>query len=227
VSNLFRWIGALLFLVSLLSFAFVYMVRLGVAVPDEGHTLRDGAVNVLLFTIFALHHSIMARSGAKAWITRVVPADAERSVYVWIASGLFLAVCWLWRPLAGVVWDASSFAPLFYLAQLAGAILTIAAARVVGIWELAGVRQPDHGKVIEFRAAGPFAIVRHPIYLAWILLVFATPVMTASRMLFAVVSTLYLIAAIPFEERSLIEAFGDRYAAYQKEMRWRLVPYVW
>ena len=225
--KLFRWIGALLFLVSLLSFAFVYLVRLGVPATDEGHALRDAGLNVALFTIFALHHSLMARSGAKAWITRLVPPALERSVYVWIASVLFLAVCWLWRPLPGVVWHARGPGIALYIAQLFGAALTIAAARIVGVWELAGVTQPDHSTPIAFRADGPFAIVRHPIYLAWVLMVFATPLMTTSRLVFAVISTLYLIAAIPFEERSLLETYPEQYSAYQKQMRWKLLPYVW
>ena len=228
MSKLFRWIGALLFLTSLLSFAYVYMVRLGVPAPDSGHTARDAAFNVALFTIFALHHSIMARTGARAWIARIAPPALERSIYVWIASLLFLAVCWLWRPLPGILWDVSGPGTIaLYLAQLAGAVLTIAAARIVGVWELAGVKQPDPSKTIEFRASGPFGIVRHPIYLAWVLMVFATPVMTMSRLVFAVVSTLYLIAAIPFEERSLLENFPEKYGAYQKQMRWRLLPFVW
>ena len=227
MSRLFRWTGALIFLVSLLSFAVVYLVRLGVPSPDNGHALRDAAIDVALFTIFALHHSIMARTGAKAWITRLVPPMLERSVYVWIASGLFLAVCWLWRPLPGVVWQTQGAGSALYLAQISGVILTVAAARIVGVWELAGVRQPDQSTAIEFNADGPFAIVRHPIYLGWVLMVFATPVMTTSRMLFAVVSTVYLIAAIPFEERSLIEAFGERYVAYQRKMKWKLIPLIW
>lgn len=227
MSRLFRWTGALIFLVSLLSFAVVYLVRLGVPSPDNGHALRDAAIDVALFTIFALHHSIMARTGAKAWITRLVPPMLERSVYVWIASGLFLAVCWLWRPLPGVVWQTQGAGSALYLAQITGVILTVAAARIVGVWELAGVRQPDQSTAIEFNADGPFAIVRHPIYLGWVLMVFATPVMTTSRMLFAVVSTVYLIAAIPFEERSLIEAFGERYVAYQRKMKWKLIPLIW
>ena len=70
------------------------------------------------------------------------------------------------------------------------------------------MKQPDLTRPIEFKADGPFAIVRHPIYLGWVLMVFATPVMTTSQLLFAVISTLYLIAAIPLEERSLVEAFG-------------------
>jgi methanethiol S-methyltransferase len=227
VSKLFRWTGALIFLLSLLSFAYVYLVRLGVPAADDGHARGDALVNVALFTIFALHHSLMARTGAKAWITRLVPPALERSVYVWIASLLFLAVCWLWRPLPGVVWHTRGPGVALYVAQVFGAVLTVAAARVVGVWELAGVKQPDHTRPIEFKADGPFGIVRHPIYLAWMLMVFATPVMTMSRLLFAVVSTAYLIAAIPFEERSLLESYPDKYGAYQRQMRWRLIPFIW
>jgi methanethiol S-methyltransferase len=228
VKPLFAWIGAALFLASLLSFGFVYGWRLRVPAPPGGPWGADALGNVLLFTGFALHHSVMARTGAKAWLTRRLPGDLERSVYVWIASVLFLAVCWLWQPLPGVLWATTGIA--FWLlvgVQMAGVALTLRAARIVGVWDLAGVTQPDPSRPVEFRAAGPFAIVRHPIYLGWILLVFATPVMTTSRLLFAVISTAYLIVAIPLEERSLVEAFGDKYRAYQREMRWRLIPFLW
>jgi methanethiol S-methyltransferase len=227
VRNLFRWTGALVFSLSLLSFVGVYLWRLGTPAPPGDGALRDAVANTILFTIFALHHSIMARTGAKAWITRLLPADLERSVYVWIASVLFLAVCWMWRPLPGVIWELRGAGLLLYPAQAFGMALTLAAARIVGIWELAGVTQPDPSTPIEFRAEGPFAIVRHPIYLGWALMVFATPVMTTSRLLFAVVSTAYLVAAIPFEERSLLETHRDAYAAYQRRMRWRLIPFIW
>jgi protein-S-isoprenylcysteine O-methyltransferase Ste14 len=227
VVKLFRWSGALLFVLSLLSFAVVYGWRLRTPAPPSDDAMRDAIANVVLFTVFALHHSIMARTGAKAWITRHLPAGLERSVYVWIASVLFLVVCWMWQPLPGVIWETRGPGLALYVAQAFGVALTLAAARIVGVWELAGVKQPDLSRPIEFKADGPFAIVRHPIYLGWVLMVFATPVMTTSRLLFAVTSTLYLIAAIPFEERSLLEAFPDKYGAYQKQMRWRLIPLIW
>ena len=228
MKRLFAWTGALLFLLSLLSFALVYGWRLRVPAPETGSTIRDAIDNVVLFTIFALHHSIMARTGAKAWLTRVVPPDLERSIYVWIASVLFLAVCWLWQPLPGVVWSTRGvwFWVLLTI-QMLGVAFTLRAAAVVGVWELAGVKQPDHTKPIEFKASGPFGIVRHPIYLGWVVMVFATPMMTTSRLLFAGVSSAYLIAAIPWEEASLVEAFGERYRTYQRRMRWRLIPGVW
>ena len=225
--KLFRWSGALLFVLSLLSFAVVYGWRLRTPAPTSDDAMCDAIANVVLFTVFALHHSIMARTRAKAWITRHLPRDLERSVYVWIASALFLAVCWMWQPLPGVIWETRGPGLALYVAQAFGVALTLAAARIVGVWELSGVKQPDLTRPIEFKADGPFAIVRHPIYLGWVLMVFATPVMTTSRLLFAVTSTLYLIAAIPLEERSLLEAFPEKYSAYQKQMRWRLIPLIW
>ena len=227
MTKLFRWSGALAFLLSLLSLPAMYIVRLRVPAPDTGTALRDALFNVGLFTVFALHHSIMARTGAKRWITRMVPAHLERSVYVWIASLLFIAVCWLWRPLPGIVWRTQGPGIILYVAQAFGVALTIAAARVVGVWELSGVKQPDPSKPIEFRAEGPFAVVRHPIYLGWILMLFPTPVMTTSHLLFATVSTAYLVIAIPWEEALLVEMFGDKYRAYQREMKWRLLPLIW
>ena len=224
------WSGALLFLLSLLSFLVRYMVVLRVPTPPpwDATATGDALSNLGLFSVFALHHSIMARTGAKAWLTRLVPADLERSVYVWVASVLFLIVCWLWQPLPGVVWRVEGPAWWALTAvQLAGVVLTLRAARLVGIWELAGVRRPSRGAVIEFTTSGPFGIVRHPIYLGWVLMVFAMPSMTSSRFEFAAVSTAYLVAAIPFEESSLIEQYGDNYRSYQRQMRWRLLPYVW
>ena len=227
MKKLFRWSGALAFLLSLLSMPAMYFFRWGQRTPDNGHATADAIANITLFTIFALHHSIMARTGAKRWITRIVAPDLERSAYVWIASLLFIAVCLMWQPLPGIIWQTRGPGLMLYVVQLFGVALTLAAARIVGVWELAGVTQPDLNKNIEFRASGPFGIVRHPIYLGWLLMVFATPVMTTTRLSFAVVSTLYLIAAIPLEERLLIENFGDKYRSYQQQMRWRLLPFVW
>jgi protein-S-isoprenylcysteine O-methyltransferase Ste14 len=230
VRQAFVWTGAALFVLSLLSFVIAYTWQFGFAISGtwDAAAWRDALDNLILFTIFALHHSVMARTGAKAWITKVVPAELERSVYVWIASLLFLAVCWLWQPLPGIAWSVP--APLSYgftAIQLTGVFLTLQSARIVGIWDLAGVTPPNPDGDVEFKTMGPYGIVRHPIYLGWVLIVFATPVMTASRLLFAVVSTLYLVVAIPLEEGSLVAAFGDKYRSYQRQLRWRLLPGIW
>lgn len=225
----FVWIGALVFAVSLTTFAvfYLYVLRLPAA-PTLEPVWPAIISNLFLFTVFALHHSVMARSGAKAWLTRMVAADLERSVYVWIASVLFVAVCWLWQPLPGVAWTVvEPWRWLMWAAPVTGVILTERAARFIGVWELAGVRQARQDKPVEFKVTGPFGLVRHPIYLGWVLIVFGVPDMTNSRLLFAVISTAYLVAAIPWEEASLVEAFGDKYRAYQQQVRSRLLPGVW
>ena len=223
------WIGALLFAVSLAAFAVVYGLELRTPAPDTAGPVWPAVlIDVALFTVFALHHSLMARTGAKAWLTRTVPADLERSVYVWIASLMFLAVCWFWQPLPGMAWTIGEPMSRVMLAlQLAGIILTERAARFIGVWELAGVRQARRDRPVEFMATGPFGIVRHPIYLGWLLMVFAAPEMTYSRLLFAAISSAYLVVAIPWEEASLVEAFGDKYRAYQRQVRSRLLPGIW
>jgi protein-S-isoprenylcysteine O-methyltransferase Ste14 len=230
VRQAFAWTGAALFVLSLLSFVVAYGWRFGFATAGgwDAAAWRDALDNLILFTIFALHHSLMARTGAKAWITKMVPAELERSIYVWIASVLFLGVCWLWQPLPGVAWSVPS--PLSYgfsAIQLIGVFLTLQSARIVGIWDLAGVKPPNAHGDVEFKTVGPYGIVRHPIYLGWVLIVFAAPEMTTSRLLFAIVSTFYLVVAIPLEESSLVAAFGDKYRAYQRQLRWRLLPGIW
>jgi protein-S-isoprenylcysteine O-methyltransferase Ste14 len=99
---------------------------------------------------------------------------------------------------------------------------------VIDPLELAGIRQAT-GQVAaaSLKIVGPFRVVRHPIYLGWMLLVFATPTMTAGRLVFAVISSLYLILAIPWEESSLVVGHGDRYREYQRQVRWRVLPGVW
>lgn len=227
---LFARLGAVLFALSLGYCVYCYAVVLATPAtapaPSAAATI---AFDATLFSIFALHHSLLARTRAKRWIVRLVPTGLERSVYVWIASLLLIAVCGLWQPLPGIAWTlAQPWRALGYFAQGLGAILVWRGAAVVDALELAGIRQARHdNRPLDFRIVGPFRVVRHPIYLGWMLLVFAVPTMTMSRLLFACISSAYLVVAIPFEERSLVQTFGDRYRAYRATVRWRLLPGVW
>ncbi len=223
------WLGGLAFVVSLAWFVYAYFVSFanGGAAPTSGAAAL--AFNLALFTVFALHHSVLARSGAKRWVAAHAGQHVERSLYVWVASVLFIGVCALWQPLPAVVYEQrGALGALHWAVVSAGALLTLRAARVLDPLELAGIRQIE-GELDppRFRVVGPYKWVRHPIYLGWLLLVFGVPEMTGTRLSFAVISSTYLVIAIPFEERSLIEAFGDQYRAYQRVVRWRMVPGVW
>lgn len=225
----FAWLGGALFVAALGVGAFTYAVALGAAAgAASGPRWRPIAANVALFSFFALHHSLLARTRVKAWIAPVVPAAMERSVYVWVASLLFIAVCLLWQSVPGSLWRVDGRAALAaHAVQLAGVWLTLRTASLLDALELAGIRQATAPRPIVFRAAGPFRLVRHPIYLGWLLMVFFTPEMTLGRFVFAAVSSAYLVLAIPWEERSLLAAFGETYRAYQQRVRWRLVPGLW
>jgi methanethiol S-methyltransferase len=223
------WLGGALFVGSLSYLAYFYLVTLGSSSGDASSATTNTLVDIVLFSVFALHHSLLARTAAKRWITRFVPPEAERSVYVWVASGLAIAMCLLWRPVPGVVYQVEGWWRLpFWSLQALGLVMTLQAARVIKPLELAGIAQATgRTSTGSIQIVGPFRVVRHPIYLAWMLMVFMTPLMTVNRLLFAVVSSAYLILAIPWEERSLVEGHGDPYREYQRAVRWRVIPGIW
>ena len=220
----FAWLGALLFVASLAYFLFTYAFTFG---EKQKATAVESAIawDFGLFTVFALHHSLFARERVRAVVARTVPASLERSVYVWTASVLFIAVCALWRPVGGAVWSIEgSAAWLVYAVMAAGVWLSVLSARVIDVFELAGVRPPQPA---EFKVAGPYRIVRHPIYLGWFLMVLGVPVMTGTRLVFAVISCAYLLVAIPFEERTLTRTTAGRYNDYVRLVRWKLIPGIY
>jgi protein-S-isoprenylcysteine O-methyltransferase Ste14 len=235
----YAWIGAGLFVASLLYFLYFYLVALDRPAAQGG--LQSLAIDLLLFSVFALHHSIMARTGAKQWLTRFVPAELERSTYVWIASLLFLATCAGWLPIDGLLYEIAGLPRLaLYVVQAAAVIFVLVASAALDPLELAGLRstrpaaaappqEPDASRTPEasLRTAGVYSWVRHPVYLGWVAFVFAAPRMTTDRLVFAIVSTSYLAMAVPFEERSLIEAFGERYRVYSRAVRWRILPWIY
>ena len=202
----FVWAGAALFLASLLYCFFSYEATMGRIAGEQFGVVTNVPINVALFSAFALHHSLFARERVRRWIQRVVSPALERSVYVWVASLMLIAVCAAWRPVHGVLWEATgSAAWLLRVVQAAGVWLTIRSAAAIDVLELAGVRS---AKETEFKTTGPYGWVRHPIYTGWFLVVFGEPLMTSTRATFAIVSGLYLLLAIPFEERSLLTGTG-------------------
>jgi len=234
------WGSTGLFAASLSWFLFCYLIRFdtihaAMTVPTGGWPVAAAAcVDVLLFSLFALHHSVLARPGVKEIVYRLVPRELERSLYASVASVLFIIVCTWWQPVAGTlyrldgVWRSAG-----YLGQLVGLVLTIRASQILDVFDLSGLRAvqravhrtvPAH---VPLKTTGLYGFVRHPLYFAWTLFVFAAPDMTNTRLVFALVSTAYLAVAIPWEERALVHTFGQEYARYRQRVRWRLLPGVY
>ncbi len=230
--RVFVWLGGTLFVGSLALWIWWFAIALGRSQPWTGWP--PVLVDAALFTIFAAHHSVFARDSIKQRIP-AIPQRLVRSVYVWIASLLLIAVCLLWQPIGGELYNAPpALAIVLALVQLAGVgIIARAVARIDPL-ELAGIRTEDEAASKRATAGpsalqitGPYRLVRHPIYLGWILIVFGAAHMTGDRLAFAVISSFYLVIAVPWEERSLRQSFGADYDRYVEMVRWRVLPYVY
>jgi protein-S-isoprenylcysteine O-methyltransferase Ste14 len=220
----FVWMGGTVFVAALAATVWWYAVPLGRVTPFSGW--RAVAINAALFSGFALHHSLFARASVKEMIRRLIPERLVRSVYVWMASVLLMLVCVLWRRVGGEAWRTAGAAALVNAGvQLAGFVLIVLAVRIIDPLELAGIRRAADGQTVQI--TGPYYLVRHPVYLGWILIVFGAAHLTGDRLAFAAISSVYLLLAIPWEERSLERELGDAYRRYKRQVRWRVIPYVY
>ena len=188
-------------------------------------------VDVLLLVLFAVQHSGMARRGFKAAWTRVVPKPIERSTYVLAASACLLVLFALWRPIPRVVWSLEAPSARFALLAVSalGWFIALFSTFLINHFELFGLRQVylaarrKEPAVAGFRTPVLYKLVRHPLYLGFVLAFWAAPTMTVGHLVFALATLGYILVAIQLEERDLIHQFGDRYLAYREQVR-GLVP---
>jgi protein-S-isoprenylcysteine O-methyltransferase Ste14 len=167
----------------------------------------------------------MARPAFKRWWTRIVPAAAERSTYVLFSSLALIALFWFWQPMGGVIWDISASAGIdtMYVIYAAGWALLLYATFLINHFDLFGLRQiwlQLVGKPItplNFVTPWLYRQVRHPIYVGWLMIIWPTPTMTVAHLVFAVMSTAYILVGIQLEERDLIAAHPE-YAEYKKRV---------
>lgn len=211
---------------------------MGVFVPKtidtgaESSDLEALVVNLLLLSLFAVQHSVMARRQFKAWWTKFVPRSIERSTYVLFASLLLLLLFWQWRPMPAVVWqiDNPDIAAIVAVIALLGWGFAFTSTFLINHFELFGLQQVTNSladraaSAPQFRTPLYYRIVRHPIYLGFIIAFWAAPRMTAGHLLFAAVSTAYIVLGIVLEERDLVEQFGEEYRDYRQRVA-MLIPW--
>jgi protein-S-isoprenylcysteine O-methyltransferase Ste14 len=201
----------------------------GVAVPktiDSGTivpTVQASAVNLLLIGVFAIQHSVMARKAFKQWWTHFIPAAVERSTYVLFSSVALAFLFWQWRPMPAPVWQIAD--PQIAVAvtglSLFGWMIARTSTFLTNHFELFGLRQVTNNltgrgaPARRFRAPVFYKLVRHPVYLGFIIAVWAAPTMTIGHLLFAAATTAYICVGIFLEERDLIDLFGEDYRSYR------------
>ena len=187
------------------------------------------AIDLGLLVLFAVQHSGMARPRFKRWLTRFVPQPLERSTYVLLSNVALLVLFWQWRPLGGVVWEVTGAGrvPLFGLFA-AGWLTVLVTTFLISHFDLFGLRQAwlcFRGvpyTPVPFTTPWPYKLVRHPLYVGWLLVFWATPTMTLAHLVFAAVTTAYILVAIQWEECDLVAAHPE-YARYQQQVP-MLVP---
>jgi protein-S-isoprenylcysteine O-methyltransferase Ste14 len=182
-------------------------------------------INAVLLALFALQHSVMARPWFKAAWTRIVPSSVERSTYVLFSSLALLLLFWKWEPMGGVIWNVTNPDGRLALNALygLGVIIILAATFLINHFDLFGLRQvwlnlrgiPYTN--LSFSTPGMYRIVRHPLYVGWLLMFWAAPVMTVAHLVFTLGTTAYIFIAIRFEERDLVR-FHKEYAEYRRQV---------
>ncbi|MBN9523988.1 isoprenylcysteine carboxylmethyltransferase family protein [bacterium] len=192
--------------------------------PREGDLAGAVATNLALLALFAVQHSGMARPAFKRWLTRFIPPAAERATYVVLSSAALLLLFALWRPLGGVVWEVTGVArAAVYVVFATGWVVVLVTTFLIDHFDLFGLRQVilyARGRpypAARFVTPGPYRVVRHPLYVGWLMVFWAAPTMTAAHLLFAAVTTAYILVAIRWEERDLCTALPE-YEAYRRRV---------
>lgn len=231
-----RFVALIYGLVSYVIFFVTFLYAIGfvtdLIVPK---TIDSGAVtpfaeavivNLVLMSVFAIQHSVMARQGFKQWWTQFVPRSVERSTFVLFASLALILLYWQWRAIPTTVWSIAN--PQIALAvtalSLVGWFVVLLSTFLINHFELFGLHQVYSnfmGREMptpSFHEPLFYRFVRHPIYLGFIIAFWAAPVMTVGHLLFSAVTTAYMLVAIVFEERDLVNVFGDEYRKYRSRV---------
>jgi protein-S-isoprenylcysteine O-methyltransferase Ste14 len=182
-------------------------------------------INLGLLTLFAVQHSCMARRSFKRWITRWVPTYLERSTYVLVSSLALIVLFRFWEPMGGLVWhiDYLPGRTMMYTGFAVGWLMVLLSTFLINHFDLFGLRQVWLNflrrpyTALEFNTPWLYRVVRHPLYLGWLLAFWSTPTMTIAHLVFALATTAYILVAIQLEERDLMQAHPE-YKRYRKRV---------
>ncbi|MGJ4949319.1 methanethiol S-methyltransferase [Bradyrhizobium sp. HKCCYLS20291] len=202
-----------------------YLTPKSIDVGVSGPVTEAVIIDVLLLVLFAVQHSVMARPAFKRAWTRIIPPACERSTYVLLSSLVLLLLLWQWRPIPMLVWRVEGAAAIALTAlQWLGWLIALTSTYLIDHFDLFGLRQaifalrgtqpPAH----PFKTPLLYRLVRHPLMLGFLIAFWATPEMSVGHVLFAALSTAYILLGVQLEERDLVTQFGDTYERYRRRV---------
>ncbi len=229
--------GVICYLVFFVTFLYAVGFVGNIVVPksiDNGYQGGTSAVlivNLLLLSLFAVQHSVMARQGFKRWWTKIVPKPIERSTYVLFSSIALIVLFYFWRPMPDVIWNTGStlLTPILTALYFFGWFVVLTGTYLINHFSLFGLQQVylnlKNQKLQNPKFVTPFyyKFVRHPLMLGFIIAFWAAPVMTVGHLLFAIATTGYILVAIQLEEKDLVSFHGEEYKRYQREVS-QIIP---
>lgn len=232
--------GAFAYILFLVVFLYIVGFIGNFAVPKtidsgaETSFLQALLINSLLLSIFALQHSVMARPAFKKWWTTIIPEAAERSTYVLLSSLALALLCWQWQPVKAIIWEFENPTVItaMYVIYAIGWLTVLCSTFMINHFHLFGLQQiflnlrNQKPGEMNFQKKLLYRIVRHPIMLGFLIVSWATPVMSMGHLMFAIIASLYIYIAVKFlEERDLRRELGVVYEQYQEEVP-MLIPFT-
>jgi len=227
----------LLFLVTaayMVGFLGNFLVPKSIDAGAETPFLQAIIINLLLLSVFAVQHSLMARASFKAWIKSIIPAAIERSTYIYLSNFALLLLYWKWQPIKTIIWEVENAGLTMIIWGLFGLgwVIVLASTFMINHFELTGLQQIYDNWINRQPKASVFQInylykfVRHPLMLGFLIVFWATPTMTLGHLFFTLVMTVYIFISVKYlEEKDLRKAIGKEYEVYQEKVP-MLIPFT-
>ncbi len=192
--------------------------------------------NILLWDsflslFFFVQHSVMVRKFFRQRVKMIFPERYDGAIYA-IASGIALAVVVLFwqRSQINILILQDSPKLIVSICNLSGVLLFIIGAFSLRPFDPLGIGPiRAHLRELQYKPGpfiirGPYKWVRHPLYLAVLIMIWANPNLTADRLLFSLLWTGWMVVATILEERDLTREFGNVYLQYKKTVP-MLIPW--
>lgn len=187
--------------------------------------------NTLLSIIFFVQHSAMIRRTFRSWLATRIFAPYHQALFALVASLALILMFILWQPSCLVLLELQGLErilarTLFFLG-CAGTVW--GGLSLKGFDPFGRVRIRNHltdrpETLPLFSIQGPYRWVRHPIYSFTLILIWSCPKLTADRLLFNLIWTLWIVLGTILEEKDLVADWGTEYSRYQDEVP-MLIPW--